>query len=147
MPHTFSIMFSIGIETPTTEGMATTPFIGTPPHCTNKPWTEAVKRGATTPLTAARPPPQPDHPFETHNPFTTLNSTHEDSTDNGSGQSNNILLTPADGNVVATVGVIGNIVPNLPPLGQSRLGQLQLRRTASTLLTPPLLPTGFFRSM
>ena len=59
------------------------------------------------------PPPQPDHPLETHNPFTTLQTTHDDSTDDGSGQSANILLTPADGNIVATVKVLDNIVANL----------------------------------
>ena len=93
--------------------MATTPSVGTPPHRTDKPWTEAVKGGAMTPLTAARPPPQPNHPFETHNPFTTLLSTHNNSMDDGSGQSDNILLTPADGDVTTTVGVLGENVANL----------------------------------
>ncbi len=93
--------------------MTTTPFAGTPPHRTNKPWTKAVKGGATTPLTAARPPSQPDHPFATHNPFTTLQPTHDDSTDDGSGQSANILLMPADGDIVVTVAVLDDIVANL----------------------------------
>ena len=93
--------------------MTTTPFAGTPPHRTDKPWTEAIKGGATTPLTAARPPSQPDHPFETHNPFTTLQTTHDNSTDDGSGQSANILLTPADGDIVATVTVLDDIVANV----------------------------------
>jgi hypothetical protein len=93
--------------------MTTTPFPGTPPHCTDKPWTEAVRGGATTPLATARSPSQPDHPFDTHNPFTTLQPPHDDSTDDGSGQSANILLTPADGDIVATVSVLNNIVANV----------------------------------
>ena len=83
--------------------MTTTPFAGTPPHCTDKPWTKAVRGGATTPLAAARSPSQPDQPFATHNPFTTLQPPHDDSTDNGSGHSTDILLTPADSDIVATV--------------------------------------------
>ena len=88
---------------PPTEGMAKTPFVGTPLHRINKPWTEAVRKCATTPLAAARALPKPDYPFKTPNPFNTLHSTHYKSTGDGSGQSDNILLTPADGDVVVTL--------------------------------------------
>jgi uncharacterized protein Yka (UPF0111/DUF47 family) len=83
--------------------MANTPFVGTPPHRTNKPWTEVVTKGATTPLTAARTSPKPDHPFETTNQFTTLCSTHDNSTDDGSGQSD------IDGDVAVTLDSTRNI--------------------------------------
>ena len=56
--------------------------------------------GVTTPLTAARPSSKPAYPFETTNQFTPLSSTNNNSTDDGSGQSGDILLTPADGDVV-----------------------------------------------
>ena len=66
-------------------------------------------KGATTPLTAARTSPKPDHPFETTNQFTTLSSMHDDSTDDGSGQSDDILLTPADGDVAVSLDSACNI--------------------------------------
>jgi hypothetical protein len=109
---------------PPPEGTAYTPFVGTPPHCTDKPWTEVVKKGATTPLTAARASPKPNHPFETTNQFTTLHSTH-DSTDDGSGQSDDILLMPADGAPPSHWTALAIL-----PL----MGQLQLRRTTPTPL-------------
>lgn len=98
---------------PSTAGMTTTPSAGTPPHCTDKPWTKAVRGDATTQLAAARYPSQPNHPFETTNPFATLQPPHDDSTDDGSGQSANILLTPADGDIVATVAVFDDIATNV----------------------------------
>ena len=94
---------------PPPEGTANTPFVGTPPHRTDKPWTKVVMKDVTTPLTAARPSPKPDHPFETTNQFTPLSSTHDDLTDDGSGQSDDILLTPADGDVVVTLDGARNI--------------------------------------
>ena len=84
---------------PPPEGTANTPFVGTPPHRTDKPWTEVVT-GVMAPLTAARPSSKPAHHFETTNQFTPLSSTNDDSTDDGSGQSGDLLLTPADGDVV-----------------------------------------------
>ena len=89
--------------------MANTPFVGTPPHRTDKPWTEVVTKGAMTPLTAAQTSPKPDHPFKTTNQFTTLCSTHDDSTDDGSGQSDDILLTPADGDIAVKLDGARNI--------------------------------------
>ena len=90
---------------PPPEGTAHTPFVGTPPHRTDKPWTEVVTKGAMTPLTAGRTSLKPDHPFDTTNPFTPLcsthKSTHDDLMDDGSGQSNDVLLTPADGDDTA----------------------------------------------
>ena len=86
---------------PLLEGTAHTPFISTPPHRTNKPWTKVVTKGATTPLTAAQTSLKPDHPFNTTNPFTPLCSTHDDLMDDGSGQSDDVLLTPADGDDTA----------------------------------------------
>jgi hypothetical protein len=94
---------------PPPEGTANTPFVGTPPHRTDKPWTEVVKKCATTPLTAARASPKPNHPFETTNQFTTLRFTHDDSTDDGSDQSDDILLTPADGDATVTLDGARNI--------------------------------------
>jgi hypothetical protein len=96
---------------PPPEGMANTPFVGTPPHRTNKPWTKVVKKGATTPLMATRASPKPNHPFETTNQFTTLHSTHDNSTDDGSGQSDDILLTPADGDTAVTLDGARNQTP------------------------------------
>jgi hypothetical protein len=93
---------------PPPEGTANIPFVGTPPHCTDKPWTEVVTKGATTPLKAARPSPKPDHPFETTNQFTPLSS-HDDLMDDGSGQSDDILLMPADGDAAVTLDGAGNI--------------------------------------
>ena len=81
--------------------MATTPSVGTPPHRTEE-WAKAATTGATTPLLDARPPPKPDHPFETPNPFATLGTTNNDLMDDGSGHSDAILLTPTDGDVVAS---------------------------------------------
>ena len=89
--------------------MANTPFLGTPPHRTDEPWTEVVTKGAMTPLTAARPSPKPDHPFETTNQFTPLSSTHDDSTDDGSGQSDDILLMQKDGDIAVTLDGARNI--------------------------------------
>ena len=94
-----------GTPPPPPEGTANTLFVGTPPHRTDKPWTEVVTKGAMTPLTAGRTSLKPDHPFDTTNPFTPLCSTHEstqdDLTDDGSGQSDDVLLTPADGDDTA----------------------------------------------
>ena len=89
--------------------MTNTPFVGTPPHRTDKAWTKVVMKGMTTPFTTAQPSPKPDHPFETTNQFTTLYSTHNDSTDDGSGQSDDIILTPADGDIAVTSDGTSNI--------------------------------------
>ena len=97
-----------GPPPPPPEGMAN-PFVGTPPHRTNKPWTKVVTKGATTPLTAARTSPKPDHPFKTTNQFTTLCSTHNNSADNGSGQSDidgDVAVTLDSARNIATVGAI-----------------------------------------
>ncbi len=56
---------------------------------------------------------KPDHPFETTNQFTTLSSTHDDSTDDGSGQFDDILLTPADGDVTVTLDGACNIAADV----------------------------------
>ena len=94
---------------PPPEGTANIPFDGTPPHRTDKPWTKVVKTGATTPLTAAQPSPKPNHPFENTNQFTPLSPTHDDSRDDGSDQSDAILLTPADGDVAVTMDGAHNL--------------------------------------
>ena len=135
---------------PPPEGTANTPFVGTPPHHTDKPWTEVVMTGVTTPLTAARPSSKPAHPFKTTNQFTPLSSTNDDSTDDGSGQSGDKLLTPADGDVVvqldgarkiaavATIALERTILPHsVPPL------QTTLTQSIPPLHRPPrvILPS------
>ena len=77
------------------EGTATAPTVDTPPHRTDKPWTEVAK-GASTPRAAALAPPSPDHPYESANQFTSLRQTEDDGSDDGSHRSGEVLLTPGD---------------------------------------------------
>jgi len=75
-------------------GVAATPSVTTLSHRTDKPLNEVAK-GASTPRDAALAPPQPDHPFKSANQFTSLRSADDDSSDDGSCRSTE-LLTPGN---------------------------------------------------
>ena len=92
---------------------------GSPKTSPYTPWTDVVKTRTKTPIALARAPTNPAHPFEDANQFDPLRPTHDDS-DDGSGHSGDILLTPPD-------------LPPPPAAAKSSPGPRPKRRSRSSL--------------